>query len=336
MSQSFVGHTGHRISSVTPSLLLSVALSFAVAALHAAEPGTKKRAAKPKASPETEPPIAATVGDEPVFVAEVEDILASTRRAKTEGREGADPIRPLALEQAINRRLVSQYLASNGYKVDEAETSDLLEELKRKLEAQGLTFDEFLSRRGFNELIVRRRLTWDAMWASYLGNIATDKAIEEFFERRRSDYDGRELRVSHILWPVKSTDEAARVSAVIQEAEQVRSQIMSGKLSFAQAAEKHSAGPSRRQGGDLGFIPLHDRMTEAFSRAAFELKKGEISKPVVDQFGVHLIQCTDVKPGDRTWRDARRELMEAISREKFLELADKQRQAVIVKIIDAS
>ncbi|HQU46428.1 MAG TPA: peptidylprolyl isomerase, partial [Pirellulales bacterium] len=121
--------------------------------------------------------------------------------------------------------------------------------------------------------------------------------------------------------------------AALEQADKLRSQIVSGNLSFTKAAEEHSSGPSRRHGGDLGFIPLHDRMTAAFSRAAFELKKGEISKPVVDQFGVHLIQCTDVKAGDKTWQDARRELVEDFARERFLELAKKQRKEVSVKIV---
>ncbi|HVW38437.1 MAG TPA: peptidylprolyl isomerase, partial [Pirellulales bacterium] len=211
---------------------------------------------------------------------------------------------------------------------------DLVKELKRKLDVQGITFEEFLAKHGFNELMVRRRLTWDAMWASYLANEAGDKGLADFFERHRSDYDGRELRVSHILWQVKAADGADKVAAAVKEAEEVRSRIVAGKLSFAQAAEKYSDGPSGRHEGDLGFIPRHDRMTEAFSRAAFDLNVGEVSKPVVDQFGVHLIQCTDVKPGDKTWQDVRRELLEAFVRERFVELADKQRKKVTVKILD--
>jgi hypothetical protein len=331
MKRPFVNRVLPFRASVALPLGLSVYFILAAAVAYAAEPNTTKRAGKP-AMPE--PPIAAMVGDEPVYVAEVDDILAGTRRAKTAGREAADVMRPAAIEQAINRRLAAQFLAANGYAIDERESDDLLGELKRKLETQGVTFEEFLSRHGFNERMVRRRLTWDAMWASFLANEANDKALEDIFERHRGEYDGRELRVSHIFWPVKATDDATRLAAAQQEAEQVRSEIVSGKLSFLQAAEKYSAGPSRRQGGDLGFIPLHDKMTEAFSRAAFELKKGEVSKPVVDQFGVHVIQCTDVKPGEKGWQDARRELIEAFAREKFTELADEQRKKTSVKIVD--
>jgi parvulin-like peptidyl-prolyl isomerase len=316
------------------TLWLIIHLLLATSHLYAAGPGNKGPA-KAGAPAKPEPPVAAMVGDEPVYSAEVDDILAATPRAKTAGRDAAAELRPAALEQAINRRLVARYLAADGYTIDDAETDDLVKELKRKLDAQRITFDEFLSRHGFNELMVRRRLTWDAMWASYLANEATDKGLEDYFERHRSDYDGRELRVSHILWQVKASDGPSKLAAATQEAEEVRARIVAGKLSFGQAAEKYSAGPSGRREGDLGFIPRHDRMTEAFSRAAFELKAGEISKPVVDQFGVHLIQCTDIKPGQQTWRDARRELVEAFARDRFIELADKQRKKMSVKIVEA-
>lgn len=304
----------------------------AIDAAHAA--GPSKRPGKPKAPAAPEPPVAAMVGDEPVYAADVDDILAGIRRAKATESGAVAGLRAGALGQAINRRLVAQHLAREGYAVDEAEADDLVADLKRKLQTQGLTFEEFLKRHGFNELMVRRRLTWDAIWSRYLANEASDKALEELFDRHASDYDGRELRVSHILWPVKPSDDAAKLAAATKEANEVRSLITAGKLSFAQAAEKHSAGPSRRQGGDLGFIPLHDRMTEAFSHAAFKLNKGEISGPVVDQFGVHLIQCTDVKAGERSWRDVRRELVEAFAREKFVELAEAQRKKIDVTVVD--
>jgi parvulin-like peptidyl-prolyl isomerase len=306
-------------------------LSLAASVAQPAEPGASKRTGK-TALPE--PPTVAMVGNEPMYAAEVDDILAGIRRSKTTDPQRLNQLRPVAVEQAINRRLVALYLAGHGYAIDEHEVKDLFAELKRKLQMQNIGFEEFLSQHGFNEQMVRRKLVWDAMWASYLGNEASDKALEDLFERHRSDYDGRELRVSHILWPVKAADDAKRLAEATEDAERVRSEIASGKMSFGQAAGKYSAGPSRRNGGDLGFIPLHDRMTEAFSRAAFDLKKGEISNPVVDQFGVHLIECTDIKPGNKMWQDVRRELLDTFAREKFIELADAQRKKTVVKLID--
>ena len=71
-------------------------------------------------------------------------------------------------------------------------------------------------------------------------------------------------------------------------------------------------------------------MPEAFSQAAFALQAGEISQPVATTFGVHLIQVTEVKPGQRTWQDAAGELKPAMTVYLFRWLADKERMAAQV------
>ena len=110
---------------------------------------------------------------------------------------------------------------------------------------------------------------------------------------------------------------------------------MGSKLTFADAAKRFSAGPSREQGGDLGFIPRRDRMVEAFSAALFSLKKDEISLPVVTFFGVHLIQCTDEKAGTKTWQDARVELAAAVVQDLFARLAAEERKQTPVEYTGA-
>ncbi|MGH7137005.1 MAG: hypothetical protein ACREHD_14795, partial [Pirellulales bacterium] len=148
--------------------LVSLCLA-ATSLVHAAAPSTGKRATTAKTAATAEPPVAAVAGDEPVYQAEVDDILAGAHKGKGDAEPAAE-LRGLALEQAINRRLVSQYLGKDGYTIDEEETKELIDELKRKLEAQKITFEEFLDWHGFNELMVRRRLQWDAMWAQFLAN----------------------------------------------------------------------------------------------------------------------------------------------------------------------
>lgn len=286
-------------------------------------------------SKKSEPPVAAKVGDEPVYVAEVDDLIARTRAARRGESEAPPELRAEALEQAIHRRLVAQLLAKQGYAVSKDDTDGLVDDLKHRLEAQNLSLDDFLQRHSFSPTILRRQLSWELMWGRYLENELTDAALEKYFEDHRRDYDGTELRVSHILFRVKDPTDNDAVAEVERQAAQVRQQIAAGKLSFADAAAKYSSGPSRRHDGDLGFIPRYDRMTETFSRAAFQLQPDEISGPVTDQFGVHLIFCTAEKPGAKTWQDVRRALAEAWTSQRFLELAEKQRKQTRVEYTDA-
>jgi parvulin-like peptidyl-prolyl isomerase len=280
--------------------------------------------------------VAATVGKESVFASEVAQLLEDSGADKRATPVALPRLQAEALEQVVNRRLVAQLLARQGYEPAADQVDELLAELKQRLATQQLTFAEFLKRHDLTEALVRRQLSWDWAWNRYLEQQLTDAELEKYFNGHRREFDGSELRVSHILLKVENLDDAAAVVAAIKQAEQLRTEITGKKLSFAAAAEKYSAGPSRKQGGDLGFIPRHGAMAEAFSQAAFQLQPGDISKPVVTPFGVHLIQCTEVKPGQQKWQTQRRELAGAWSREQFLTLADAARRQTSIKYTGAS
>jgi peptidyl-prolyl cis-trans isomerase C len=66
---------------------------------------------------------------------------------------------------------------------------------------------------------------------------------------------------------------------------------------FAETAAKVSGCVSKRQGGNVGWFPREGVMVESFARAAFSLKRYQMSAPVVTEFGVHLIMVVDIKEG---------------------------------------
>lgn len=72
------------------------------------------------------------------------------------------------------------------------------------------------------------------------------------------------------------------------EAEELLKKVKEGK-SFANLAKKHSKCPSGKRGGDLGTFG-RGQMVKPFERAAFNLKKGEVSPVVKTKFGYHLIR----------------------------------------------
>ena len=101
--------------------------------------------------------------------------------------------------------------------------------------------------------------------------------------------------------------------------------IVTGATSFEEAARRHSAAPTSASGGDIGFIERHKPMHEAFSRAAFALNENEVSPPTITPFGVHLVRCIEIEPGQRTWQDARDELTSAVTLYLFNWSAEKER-----------
>ena len=97
----------------------------------------------------------------------------------------------------------------------------------------------------------------------------------------------------------------------------------------------NSAAPTGAKGGDIGLISRREPMPESFSKAAFALAEGEISGPVVTPFGVHLVRCLKIEPGQKRWQDVRKELSDAITLYLFTWAAERQRANARVKFTGA-
>ncbi len=109
---------------------------------------------------------------------------------------------------------------------------------------------------------------------------ALTKNRSKFAKFMNPNLDIREVRASHIL--VKNRKDAV----------QIKKDIMSGTITFEEAARQYSLCPSAMYGGDLGFFD-RKKMAQQFADTAFDLKIGEISDPVGTKFGWHIIKTTD-------------------------------------------
>jgi peptidyl-prolyl cis-trans isomerase SurA len=65
-----------------------------------------------------------------------------------------------------------------------------------------------------------------------------------------------------------------------KQAEEVRSKISSGAMSFADAAKRFSIGPGREQGGDLGDVQVKD-LAPPLRDALAAVPAGQVSQPVM-------------------------------------------------------
>ena len=71
----------------------------------------------------------------------------------------------------------------------------------------------------------------------------------------------------------------------------IRERVLNGE-SFEILALEYSEGPSKTNGGNLGFA-ARGAMDPAFEAGALALKPGEVSMPVKSAFGYHLIQMIE-------------------------------------------
>ncbi|NDB98757.1 MAG: hypothetical protein EBZ84_07815, partial [Betaproteobacteria bacterium] len=112
----------------------------------------------------------------------------------------------------------------------------------------------------------------------------------------------------------------------LDQAQSILRSIREGK-DFAQLARQFSKDSgSAAQGGDLGFFG-RDAMVKAFADAVFALKAGELSEPVVSEFGVHIIKLTEIrvaklKAFERVRGDIELQLKQETAQKRFAELAE--------------
>lgn len=124
-----------------------------------------------------------------------------------------------------------------------------------------------------------------------------DAAVKKFYDENPRLF--AETCASHILFAVSGAngqlDAAATKAdnaALTAQANQVRSQIESGSLTFEAAAAQFSKDPSKANGGSLDCSPA-GTFVPPFEAAMDKLQPGQVSPVVTTDFGVHLIKVTD-------------------------------------------
>lgn len=100
--------------------------------------------------------------------------------------------------------------------------------------------------------------------------------------------------------------------------EDLRDRIVRG-ADFAALAREYSQDGSAKEGGDLGWASP-GRYVPEFEEALAALRPGEVSRPVVSRFGVHLIQLLERREAKLTQREQRDMVRDAV-REKKLDEA---------------
>ena len=162
------------------------------------------------------------------------------------------------IQEIVSQKVLEQAAAKSDFEKSEGfkkQLNEIVEQIKINL---------------FLDHHIKKKLDEDALKSEY-GHYVKDL--------KNSD----DLKVSHIL--VKDESEATKLV----------DEIKSSKISFEEAAKKNSLDPgSKDKGGNIDYVTKGQLVPE-FEKAAYGLKKDEISKPVKTQFGWHIIKVTDIR-----------------------------------------
>jgi peptidyl-prolyl cis-trans isomerase C len=191
-----------------------------------------------------------------------------------------------------------------------------------------------------------------------LAQLANKEGISDTddYKRRLAAYQAKALRDSYLSQVISKTVTEDEIKAVyadeskkLTETERIRArhilvasekeaQAVLDKLAkgekFEALAKQYSLDGSKDYGGDLGYFSSPE-MVPAFSKAAFELKKGEISKPIKTDFGWHIIKLEDRKQGTaQPFDQVKNAIRNVLVRQKVQEKLASLKDTAKVEIID--
>jgi len=117
-------------------------------------------------------------------------------------------------------------------------------------------------------------------------------SIHTYYEANRQRlHTPDRMHIRHVLLAAAPADIRARQRAQ-QQGEELIAALREAPQRFTEFAMRHSACPSRDQGGDLGWIERGDTVPE-FERQLFMLKPGLAGLTVETRYGHHVVELLE-------------------------------------------
>jgi peptidyl-prolyl cis-trans isomerase D len=217
--------------------------------------------------------------------------LAQSPELQTEGRfDMAKYQRFLASPAARQQGLLLQL---EGYYRDQIPREKLFEQI---------TSDVYVSDERLWSIWQDTRDTAQMTYVKFRPDMIADSAvtveasaIRDYYNKNKADFE-RPARAVVSVVSIPRVVGPADSAAVRNRLIDLRNRIIAGEKFEDVARSESTDSVSARQGGSLG-RGARGRFVQEFENAAFALAAGEISAPVLTQFGYHLIKV-DEKKGD--------------------------------------
>lgn len=260
----------------------------------------------------------------------------------------AGELRRQVLETMINDILIEQEAARLKVSISETELDTQIEEIKKKNNLTQQQFVAELGKEGVTLKDFRERMRLDSVKKRLLGFmvhrkvLVTDDEVRDYYEKNK----GALPTAKSILGPKVSGNIGFIMVATKKQADDLRAQINSGALKFADAAKKYSIGPGRDQGGDLGDVQAKD-LAPPLRNALTAVPAGQVSQPVMlDGKAVLLVlraggtaapaAAAPAPAGGPSFEGARDQIQEMLYKQKFdklfQEYMDNLRSKAVIEI----
>ncbi|TVQ97592.1 MAG: peptidylprolyl isomerase [Desulfovibrionales bacterium] len=222
------------------------------------------------------------------------------------------------LDRMVEEVLLRQEAQRLDIEVSDVEVQNQLRQLR---ERAGLTESQFLEQltlQGLTREQYERRLR-DEMIRHRLLSLMVRRKVVVTTDEVRAYYQANQERFAQ--------QRQVRLGLIMlasrDAAEDLRSRLVDGDLTFAEAAQRYSQGPAAEQGGDIGQFAWQDLSPE-WRGAVESLHVGDVSSVVLIQDRPALIQLLDEQAGElKALTDVEDEIREALMEPRLEERYDE-------------
>lgn len=219
---------------------------------------------------------------------------------------GALPPRDVLERQVLDRLVLMRLQVSrardSGIRVSDSEVTQAVQsvaarnrmtvdQLRQRLQADGLDYDEFRANLREEMLIERLR-------QRYLQSRVqvSEAEVDQLLETRQ--VGGPEVHLAIILVALPDGATPEQVNTAYQKAAGIKAVVEKGELDFRAAAIRYSDAPNALDGGDLGWRG-YDSIPPAFVDLVRSLQPGQVSEPIRGPGGFQLIHVAETREAGR-------------------------------------
>lgn len=262
--------------------------------------------------------IVAVVNGEIVTLFELDEQLKPLMeryRGRTLNEQEKVEIRELKkklLALSVDSILLQQEAKRLGVNVADTEVKGQVQQMKKKQGVSDAQFNKMLLLEGLTIEQYEKKIRDDIIKHRLLGFqvqrkvVVTEEEIQAYYSAHQAEY--QKPKTVQLKWIVLAPG---------KDGKGLRDDILSGKVSFEDAAKKNSMSPDALQGGDLGELNWND-LAVSWRSILDKLQPGEVSEPLEFENGVALLKLVSVTEGQgRSLDDVRDAIVEKLYRPKL-------------------
>jgi foldase protein PrsA len=223
----------------------------------------------------------------------------------------------------------------NGFGIDNEKTIEANKQYRDFVSSQGgeKAFNEFLKEIGSDEESIKEIVRKSYCISLYFTSLGTEEGSLFYIpeatieERAQEIYNEGNLvtqaKAKHIL--ISTVDDMQNPLSKEEQdqkkklAEEIYNKIINGE-DFDTLMHQYSEDPGLQSNPD-GYTFGPGEMVPEFEQGAFALEKGQVSKPILSQFGYHIIKLEDKV--FLSFEDIKEEVAGALITEREIELAEE-------------